>query len=119
MPAYAAISIYRGDSYELRLRIRTSDPGIYVDLTGGMVYSQIRIAPNSAHLMASFTVTMLDQSDPDTMGGVVLALTPQETMRLSHNAAYDVRIAWPGDRIETVLAGPMTLIQDVTRNGFT
>lgn len=117
MPAYSAITIYRGDSYELQLRIRTEDPDVYVDLTGGAPYAQIRPEPRSRQLLADFTVTMLDQTDPNTMGGLVLTLTPTETGRLSRNGAYDVRIHWPNDHIETVLAGPMTLIQDVTRNG--
>jgi hypothetical protein len=118
MPAYAAISIYRGDSYELYIRVRTSDPDIYVDLTGGTVHSQIRPEPNSRQLITEFLVTILDQTDPDTMGGVVLGLTPQQTSQVTRNGAYDVRIFWPDDTVETVLAGPMTLIQDVTRNGI-
>lgn len=106
------MTIVQGDSYELRIRLRSSD-ATYIDLTGATVRSQIRYRPNGL-LMVEFTAVLMDQATPEGLGGVSLQLTAEQTAALRSNGVYDVQIDWPTGTIQTCLAGQMLLEQDVT-----
>jgi len=116
-PAEYAIELYQGDSYDLYFRV--SQRGVsglmeYRDLTGSTVRGQIRPTKESSTVLATFVCTLADQGV--NTGGVLIHLDPAVTKALSFTTAvYDIEIEFAATDISTVLAGPVTLLKEVTR----
>ena len=117
-PATLDLSIYKGDSFDVFLRIKTRNPTTqvmeYKDLTGATVKAQVRTAKGAATADAEFTCTIQDQVA--TPGGVLLHLDPTQTsaMTLTKAGVWDCQVAFSATDVRTVLAGAVTLTQDVT-----
>lgn len=65
-------ALYQGDEVDFTLRLRESDalPAVYRDLTGKVGKAQLRPSAGSSTLLASFTITVLDQTASATRGAV-------------------------------------------------
>lgn len=128
-PGTQDITIYQGDDYELFFRVRALVwdpdanggaggyvPGDYVDLTGFTPKAQIRPSAGSATLLAEFTATLANQTDPDTKGGVYLTLDSAETTDLpTTGGKWDVQLTEDATlKVQTYLRGSVTVTAEVT-----
>lgn len=118
-PATHNLVLYRGDSVDLPLRFGTADVAgafdVGYDLTGVVFAAQIRAKEDSAVILASFTVTLDDQTDPATVGKLALTLGSGDTDSLPGTAKWDLQATWPGATVRTYLAGKVTTHKDTTR----
>jgi hypothetical protein len=121
-PATHDIEVYRGDTYELFVRIRTRvyvegvgwTPGPYKDLTGYTGTAQIRTTEDAADPpAATFTVTIANQVT--TLGGVLVRLTPAQTAALViSSGVWDMQLS-DGTDVWTYVKGNVTVSKDVSR----
>jgi hypothetical protein len=123
-PAQCDIQIYRGDYFEITLRLREGTlngiaytPGPYLDLTDWVPKAEIRATVDSTGApMATFTTEVLDQTVPETKGGVHLFLPAAQSAGLSAaTAVWDVQLTDKQGRVYTYLRGTVTITKDVTR----
>lgn len=125
IPWVKDIKVRRGDTKELFFRVRTRtwnealqkwEPGPYRDLTGWTALSQIRESLDSTIVAAEFTVTFSDQVNPDTVGGVLLKLTPVQTASLTIiKGVWDCQFTDLAGDVWTYVAGAVTVEKDVSR----
>ena len=121
IPATCDISLYRGDYFEMTLRLRAGTfngtsytPGTYLDLTGWTPKAEIRANEDAATPLATFTTEVLNQVD--VPGGVHLFLPSTESAALTAAAAiWDVQLTDPQSHVYTYLRGKVTVTKDVTR----
>ena len=123
-PAQCDIRLYRGDYFEMTLRLREGTfngasytPGAYLDLTDWVPKAEIRATVDTTGSpMASFSSEVLDQTAPGTKGGVHLFL-PAATSALltASTAVWDVQLTDKQSRVYTYLRGTVTITKDVTR----
>ena len=123
-PAQCDIQLYRGDYFEMTLRLRegtingsTYAPGAYLDLTGWQPKAEIRASVDSTGPpLATFTTEVMDQEIAGTKGGVHVFLPADTTAALTAtNAVWDVQLTDTLDRVYTYLRGTVTITKDVTR----
>jgi hypothetical protein len=121
-PAEHNITIYRGDNFELFVRLRektwnaatnTFIPGAYLDLTGQTGKAQLRQDEDSTTVAAEFTVDLGNQST--TPGSAYIRLTATQTAGLTITSGkYDLQFTVGGETL-TYLRGNVTITKDVTR----
>ena len=124
-PAQYDIQVYRGDYFELTLRLRGGElvgegyvPGDYMDLTGWTPKAEIRTNEDASTPLASFTCQLLDQTQTGSVGGVYLFLPSAQSALLQvPTAVWDIQIADDSTppRVFTYLRGKVTVTKDVTR----
>lgn len=123
-PAQCDIQIYRGDYFEMTLRLREGTingasytPGAYLDLTDWEPKAEIRANVDATGPpLATLTTEVLDQTMPGTKGGVHLFLPADTSAALTAtNAVWDVQLTDTQDRVYTYLRGTVTITKDVTR----
>lgn len=118
-PAPLDIEIYKGDTFELFVRVRerlsNGDPGDYVDLTGATGKAQIRATEASNTVDAEFTVTLGNQIT--TPGSVYLSLSTAQTTALAATTSskWDFQITFADAKVRTLLKGTATVLAEVTR----
>jgi hypothetical protein len=121
IPAACDISLYRGDYFEMTLRVRqgtltgtTYTPGPYIDLTGWTPKAEIRANEDATTALATFTTEVLDQVA--SKGAVHLSLPSSESALLSAaTAIWDVQLTDPQTHVYTYLRGKVTITKDITR----
>ena len=91
------------------------DAGLPIDLTGCTARMQLRATPATPVLLELSTtngrVALLG-----TTGVIELLVDAQVTVGLSCEfGVYDLRVTFPGGRVDVVLAGRFTLIPAVTK----
>lgn len=122
------IKIRRGDTKEIFFRVRTKVwdnatstyiPGPYKDLTGYTVTSQVRANSDATEVLATFAVTLGEQTDEvNGRGAVLLKLSAAQTAAIPTSQAsgvYDVQFTEPDADVFTYLEGGVTFVKDVTR----
>lgn len=119
LPAQKPITIYQGDTFDLVLRLRaktaTGGRGSYMDLTGCVGQAEIRETTSSTTVLATFDVEVPTQEDVN-LGVVSLQLTPEQTAAIAvTSAVWDFQLTFPDDSVRTVLYGPVTVWNQVTR----
>jgi len=121
-PAQCDIQLYRGDYFEMTLRLREGTfngtaytPGAYLDLTGWTPKSEIRATVDTTgSAMATLTAELLDQGT--IPGGVHLSLPAAQSAGLTAaSAVWDVQLTNPEGHVYTYLRGTVTITKDVTR----
>jgi len=122
-PAQYDIQLYRGDYFELMLRLRDGEwdedgdefvPGPPKDLTDWTVKAQIRATNDTAAVLAAFDATILDQEAQ--AGAVQLVLSSEDSAALpGTSAVWDCQLTDPDDRVFTYVRGKVSLKKDVTR----
>ena len=120
-PAQCDIQLYRGDYFEMTLRLRsgtidglTYTPGPYLDLEGWTPKAEIRATVDATTALTSFVTTLLDQAD--FPGGVHLSLPSASSATLAvPSAVWDVQLTDPAGRVHTYLRGAVAITKDVTR----
>jgi hypothetical protein len=119
------LKIYKGDSYSLLLRVRSTVwdeeqgafvPSDYVNLTGKIARAQIR--PEAGHTgepLAEFTCTIPSQAVESNYGTILLTLTPAQTAALTSAAMWDIQIQnADATDVHTYLRGTVTSEDQVT-----
>jgi hypothetical protein len=120
-PAQCDIQVYRGDYFEMTLRLREGvfnnggyTPGPYLVLTGWTPKAEIRANQDANVALATFVAVILDQTA--TPGGVHLSLPSAQSALLAiSSAVWDVQLTDPQNRVYTYLRGTVTITKDVTR----
>lgn len=119
-PAIKDLDVYQGDTFELEVRLRDINAdgtlGAYIDLTGSTIAAQAR-ATKATAVLATFGVTIWDQTDPDLRGGLTLTLTNTQTAALPGDTSvlWDMQRTDSQGRVRTLLAGRVLLTGEVTR----
>jgi hypothetical protein len=125
VPATRDITIYRGDSFSLFVRIRSKvfnemtnafEPGPYQNLTGLTGRAHIRAtAGPDGDLLAEITCTIPDQAVPENHGSVLLTMTPAQTAAINRAGVWDFQLE-NADRsdVRTYLRGRVTIEEEVT-----
>ena len=108
MPAQHALDIYRGDtghwSFTLWLDDAHTQP---YDLSGATAAAEVRAKANGP-VLASLVCTI---SLPNS---VAVDLPAATSGGLSGKAVWDLQLTWPDGRVRTVVAGAVTVTEDVT-----
>ena len=112
LPAVRDLEITSGDDFSLELYFDAD--GSPMDLTTGVVLSQIRLTADAAGYLAQFAVDMTDAAT----GTIIISLTEAETAALDlkrlANAVWDLQITLSGVT-QTYIKGDAYLIGDVSR----
>jgi len=109
-PAELPITIRTGDTEQLTVRVTDSN-GSAVNITGRTYSSQIRETAASTAVLATFSCAVTD----GTAGVFVCSLGTAVTSALTAGqAVYDIQENASGV-VTTMLAGPVFIVQDVTR----
>jgi hypothetical protein len=110
LPSRRDLTAYRGDTLGVLLRLWQDDAlTVPVDLTGATVRAQVRQkAADDPH--TDFTVATSSNQ-------IELSMSPALTSTLPATGVWDVEVDWASDglNIQTVVAGTVTVSQDVTR----
>jgi hypothetical protein len=122
-PAVHDITIYRGDSYELFVRLRekvwdaetsTFIPGSYISLASMTGKAQLRATADDASVAVEFTVTTGNQTT--TPGSAYMRLTAAQTGGLTlTEGVYDLQFTDASTNVQTYLKGAVEIVKDVTR----
>jgi len=114
VPARVDLGFVRGDSMVRRIRVRDAVPGTYVDFSGySDILAQVRQSPNSAVILATFTVTVYDNGPTDR--GLRLELSDAVTATLPPAAVWDLQLSSVSDGPRTWLSGRVVCDPDVSR----
>lgn len=106
---------YRGDTLSRQITITQSD-GAALDLTGYTAYFTIKeISDNSADdTNALLAKSWTNHSDP-TNGKTILSATSAEMSIDEGTYKYDVQIKSVANVVTTVIAGEITILEDITK----
>ena len=113
-PAILDLSGPRGDTFTKPIRIKLKSDGSYVNLTGKTVTAQMRLQPDDTVIVATYNVTVHDQTV--TPGGVTLGLTPSITATIMPDTYYwDLQVEGDPTDVTTYVRGRHIVLPDVTR----
>lgn len=108
-PATLPLEIYRGDSARLQVRVwRGSNASKQpADLTAVVVKSEIRDRPAGGRIVAFDCVVTLPNI-------IDMTLSAHDSRKLPLQGAWDLQLTYASGDVRTLLAGPVTVIADVT-----
>jgi hypothetical protein len=111
-PSRADIALYQGDDYSALVFVLQGD-GSAADLTGYTPQAQIRrnVADSTPEIAAEFTAVLADA----VTGQISLSLTHAVTLMLTGRYIWDLQITGGDGIVTTVLAGSVSVRQEVTR----
>jgi hypothetical protein len=108
------LALYRGDSYGWQFRVWEDTPGgIPTDLAGVTAAAQIRDRPGGARII----VLECDVATPNLVN-VNLSADAWGDVELKR-AYWDLELTYPSGGVVTIVAGPVDVSQDVTREVVT
>jgi len=110
-PANYPLTVRIGDTETITLNLQDAN-GTAINVTGRTYAAQIRSTADSTTVLASFTCAISNAA-----GGVVTATLPAATTAALTPgvAVFDLQET-NGATVTTLLAGPVTITQDVTRS---
>jgi hypothetical protein len=111
--------MYEGDSFMLVVRLSLQDVNTGIneplDLTDCTFTAQIRESLVATNQLADFEIVKLDQSDPNTIGGLTMSLDAGVTTDMTSKGKYDLQGAWSDGTVKTYLRGDVMILPEVTR----
>ena len=110
-PANFPLSVRVGDTETINLTMQDS-AGAAINLAGRTYASQIRASADSSTVLASFTCALVGSG---STGQVTCTLPASTTSALTPGVAVFDLQETNGTVITTILAGQVTITQDVTR----
>jgi len=110
MPANLPITIRTGDTETISVAIKDS-AGAAVDITGRTYAAQIRSTTDASTVVATFSCTITSAAAGTLAASLSAATTAALTPGLG---VWDLQET-NGTTVTTLLAGPVTIVQDVTR----
>jgi hypothetical protein len=118
-PATVNLIFTQGDDWAKTFRVGSRpDPESaveYWDLTDWVGASQIRKKATSTTTLATLTVELGDQSDPDTVGSFTVTLSALASAGLPSACVWDLQLTDPNGIKRTYFAGSVTASREVTR----
>lgn len=111
VPLTRDVPHYRGDTLVLQVRLwEDTARTVPSDLTAALVAAQVRAFPDALVELVAFAVDVAGNE-------ITLRLTGDQTQVLPPVSSYDCEVDWYGDqsRVQTVMAGKIGIVQDVTR----
>ena len=110
MPATLNIAVRTGDTETISVTI-TDETGAAVDIEGRAYAAQIRANASDTAVLATFTCAITDAA----AGKLTATLSAASTAALTPGlAVWDLQET-SGTTVTTLLAGQVTIVQDVTR----
>jgi hypothetical protein len=108
LPGIVDLNLYRGDTARYSF-VLWQDAGktLAVDLTGAIGAAQIRDRPDSGRVLAELACEI---SLPNTVLVVV-----RGQLALPALCAWDLQLTWGDGDVQTVVAGRVYVVADVTR----
>lgn len=119
IPASYDLTVYQGDTFSKTFRIRQLNAdltlGAYLNLTGYVGAAQVRTSPSANSVLATFTVTLEDQTS--YTGGVTISLTSTITagLAVTTSCVWDLQLTSPAGKVTTYVAGTFSVVAEVTR----
>ena len=109
-PANYPLTVRIGDTETVTLNLQDAD-GVAINITGRTYAAQIRETADASSVLASFTCVVSNGA-----GGVMTATLPAATTAALSpgTAVFDLQETNSGV-VTTLLAGPVSIVQDVTR----
>lgn len=110
IPADLPLDIRTGDTVTLSVAFQYST-GLPLDITGRTYRAQLRTVPEDSETLASFTCTVVS-----AIGGTLTVSLPASTTATlpTGPACWDLEETY-GTAVNTLLAGDVTVVSDVTR----
>lgn len=107
-PGNIDFDLYRGDSYEVRVRLWSDDAGtVAVDLTGATVAAQIR--------NKTAGTTIVDLGVLVTLPNIVnISMTPDMYATCPAKGVWDMQVTFSDGQVNTPVAGKVAVTGDVT-----
>lgn len=110
MPATFNLTIRTGDTETVSVTLQNEN-GTPVDIAGRTYAAQLRTNASNTTILASFTCAIVDAAS----GTLTASLTATQTAALTPGlAVWDLQET-NGSSVTTLLAGQVTIVQDVTR----
>jgi hypothetical protein len=107
-PGVLPLCLYRGDTYRWRFQLwADAERTTPADLTGVEARGQIRDRP-SGTIIVELVCTI---TQPNIIDAV---LTAGLSVVLPQLCVWDLQLTYPSGDVNTVLAGPVTVVMDVT-----
>ena len=112
--AKTAISMYRGDSYPITLKLKDSTSGAAIDLTGASLLMTVDTLENPVDDSTKlFEVAGVLDADPST--GVVTFTPTSVNTAVVGAYFYDVQLTDADGNVRTVAKNTFTISQDITK----
>jgi len=122
LPPQYPLEFVVGDTHRLQIRVDDPDPDspdpenpimVPRPLTGWSAAAQIRKAKSDTAVLATFEI----ENELGVDGFIYLYLTPAESRKtgVTTKAFWDLELTDPNGDVETILAGPVKPVPDVTR----
>jgi hypothetical protein len=109
MPGEYPLSIYHGDSYHWQFKFWTDDAKtVAMDLTDVVAKAEIRNKAGGDQIFNIDCEVVLPNFVEATLSPLVSTSLPIGSM------VWDLQLTWPTGAVSTLLAGPVTVVQDVT-----
>ena len=110
MPATFNLTIRTGDTETVSVTLQNEN-GTPVDIDGRTYAAQLRTNASNSTILASFTCAIVNAA----LGTLTASLTAAQTEALTPGlAVWDLQET-DGSSVTTLLAGQVTIVQDVTR----
>jgi len=110
MPGDYPLDLYHGDSYNWQFKLWTDEAKTQaLDLTGVTVKAEIRDKP------AGLAIYPLDCTV--ALPNVIEAILPanmSDTLPIGTDMVWDIQLTYPNGSVNTLLAGKVSVTQDVT-----
>jgi hypothetical protein len=110
LPGAFDLELYRGDTARWQFALwQDAARSVPVDLAGVTVAAQIRDQPDSATILVTLSANI-------TLPNVVnVALPAGLAGTLPSRGVWDLQLTWTGGDVQTILAGVVLVMLDVTR----
>ena len=109
-PANYPLTIRIGDTETVNLTMQDS-AGAAINITGRTYAAQIRSTPDASTVLATFACSIVNAAT----GKMAATLTATTTAALTPGGAVWDLQETNGTVVTTLLSGPVTIVQDVTR----
>lgn len=117
LPGEYNFDLYEGDTCSFSVTYSEGAEGeeVPVDLTGCTFSAQFRQKKADAAATASMVVTM-DPDQTTNTGKMSLFLNAANSeLLVSKRYFWDLEVTWPSGKVQTILAGVVSVIKDVSR----
>jgi hypothetical protein len=119
VPVEKNISHYRGDDWELPMRLRGRAPDgtllDYIDLTGYTSKAQLRLTDDATVVAAEITCVIANPQTGADKGKITLSLTHAQTEVLAGEFQWDWQMTNPAGKVKTYFTGTFSFERDTTR----
>jgi hypothetical protein len=112
-----SLAIRQGETFDKTVTWKAGSPAAAVDLTGCTARADVRAKPGAAVVLLSMTTENGRIVLGDAAGTIRILLSAAITaeMAVTRGAVWDLEIVYPDDTVRPLLAGSVSVTQEVTR----